>query len=249
MDHAQQHPAEHGAGNRADAAEYRRHKRLDAGHGAGSGRKRGIRRAQQHARNGRQRTADGKRQRDGCVYIDAHQLRRAPILGDSQHGVAHLCFIHKQRKARHNGGGSKDRCKRLARDDECAVKQAQRLQRDDRRKGFRRGAENEKRKILQKIAHADGRNQHGKAGRLPQGLIGHTLDRNTQQGAHQHRRANTRQRGHAHRGHYRERNIATHHNHVTVRKVQHTCDAVNHRVAQRNYGVNTAKADPVHKVR
>ena len=40
--------------------------------------------------------------------------------------------------------------------------------------------------VLQKIAHANGCNKHGKAGRLPKRLICHALDGNAQQRAHHH---------------------------------------------------------------
>ena len=43
-----------------------------------------------------ERRAQSKCKGDGGVHTDAHKLRRAHILGDGAHGLAHFCFLNEQ---------------------------------------------------------------------------------------------------------------------------------------------------------
>ena len=191
----------------------------------------------------------GKGERNGGVHIDAHKLCGSFVLGYGLHGVAHFRLVDKQRERHHDDCGCNNGDQCLARDDELPAEETERFDGHDRREGFRRRAPDEQRQVLQQIAHADGRNEHGEAGRLPQRLIGHAFDGNAQQRANHHRRADCRQRGQAQRRHHYKSNVAAHHDDVAMREIQHTGNAVHHRIAQGNDRINTAQADAVHKVR
>lgn len=93
--------ADHGAGDRADAAEHRRHERLQTRHGAG-GRDDGrvIREVQQRADSGKER-ADDKRHGDDLIDLDAHELAGLKILCDRAHGHADLGVVDEPLQQQH----------------------------------------------------------------------------------------------------------------------------------------------------
>ena len=174
LDDAQQHAANHRARNRADAAENSRGKRLDARHGAGRRHERRIERAEQHAGDGGERRADGERCGNGGVDVDAHQLGRRLILRAGTHGLAHLALVDERGEADHDDDAVRDRKKRHIGDGQLAAEQ---LHRPLNHRGIdTRGClPDEKRGVLEKIAHADGGDQDREAGRRAQGLIGKPL--------------------------------------------------------------------------
>ena len=80
LDQADQQSAEHGAGQRADAAEHRGGERLHAGHEAVGEADDAIVHQVERAGDGGERGGDHEGDRDGAVDIDAEQRRHLLIL-------------------------------------------------------------------------------------------------------------------------------------------------------------------------
>ena len=249
FDHAEQNAADERAGDRTDAAEHRGDKRLDAGHRAGRGRKGRVGRAQQRPGHRRQRRADRKGQRDGRVDVDAHQLRRAAVLADRQHRVAGRRVVDKQRQRRHDDQAGQDRDHRFDRDGQLAVKQVDRLQAAHHRGEALGVARPQKlRHLLQKIAHADGRDQHGQARGFAQRPVGDRFDHHAQHRAHGHREHDGQQRVPAKAAEGEKDQIAADHDDIAVGKVQHFGNAVYHRIPQGDQRIDAAQADAADQI-
>ena len=105
--------ADHRTRDRADAAENRRNKGLQAQHGAHCGR--GLRvcaEIQDRADSG-QRRADRKGEGDGLVQTDAHQLRCTHVLRNCTHGFSETSPLYKKRQCGHReqrDHDGQDRC-------------------------------------------------------------------------------------------------------------------------------------------
>lgn len=70
-----------------------------------------------------------------------------------------------------------------------------------------------------------------------------SVDRLHERGADDDSQHNTRPRGPAQIGGSAEAHIAAYHDDIAVREVQHFCNAVNHRVAECDDGVDAAQTD------
>ena len=101
-DQAQQDPAQHRAGNRADAAENGGGKGLNAGHRAGGWADVNIGGAKKDTGNRRQRGTDGKGDGNRFINTDSHQLRGFLIFRNRAHRLPHTGFIDKEGQRDHN---------------------------------------------------------------------------------------------------------------------------------------------------
>ena len=247
LDDAEQEPAEECAGDGADAAEHRRGKGLDAGHGAGGRHERRIERAEQHTGDGRERGADGEGRGDGRVDVDAHELRRRLILRAGTHGLAHLALVDERGEADHDDDAGRDREKRHIGNGQLAAEDLHSA-RDHGGIGARGGLPDEQRGVLEEIAHADGGDQDRKARRGAQGLVGKALDDDAEDGAHDNGHQHRDDAGKAQIEHRAEGNVAADHDDVAVGKVQHLGNAVDHRIAEGDDGVHAAEADAADEI-
>ena len=182
------------------------------------------------------------------VDVDAHQLRRALVFGHGAHRLAELGAPGERRQRNHDDDIGQHRDDRTAGDDELAVHQRERAEGNDGGIALRRGAPDQQRAVLEEVAHADGRNQHGERRRFPQRLIGQPLDDNAQRGAHRHRQHNGNQLRQTEVLHGAEGDIRADHDDVAVGEVQHFGNAVNHRIAERDDGVDASQTDSVNQV-
>ena len=99
--------------------------------------------------------------------------------------------------------------------------------------------------VLQEIAHADSRDQNGQRGSLTQGLIGQALNGNTKSSTYQHGQQHTQNRGQTKGRHSKETDVRTNHDDITMGKVQHFGNAVDHSITQGDDGVHAAQTDAV----
>ncbi len=136
--------------------------------------------------------------------------------------------------------GNRDNCNAL--NMELAAEETDPVPGDDARERLGVRAEDKKRQILKKIGHADGGNQNGKRrGCVPQRSVGDSLCRNAEQRAENNRRDHAQHRRTAPGRGDGENNVTTYHNKVAMRKIQHLGNAVNHGVAKRDDGIDTAQ--------
>lgn len=133
-------------------------------------------------------------------------------------------------------------------DGELAVQQFDRAGAHYGGEGLGIGGPEQQSAVLEEIAHADSGDEHGQGGRLAQRLIGQPFDDHAQDGAHYHgqqhagqsrdhgagQRALLKAAGQA--AHGEKTDICPHHNDVSVGKVQHFGNTVDHRIAQGNDG-------------
>ncbi|MPM45677.1 hypothetical protein SDC9_92367 [bioreactor metagenome] len=251
LDHTKQQPPKQSPRDGADAAEHGGGKRLDARHGAGGGHQRGICRAQQNSRDGRQARPDGKGHRDGEIHIDAHELRRALVLRHSPHGLAHFGSARKRGQRQHDHEARGHRDHRRIGDAELAAEQGhaaffRKAEEGGKNLGVR--APQQQRRILEEVAHADGGDQHSQRWRGAQGLVRQPLHHDAQHRAAHHRQQHGGQRVPTEIGGGAKAQIPAHHNHVTVGKIQHFGDTVDHSVAQSDDGINAAQADAADQI-
>ena len=106
--------------------------------------------------------------------------------------------------------------------------------------------EDQQRRILQKVADANGRDEHAQRRRLAQGLIGAELDDHAQHRAYRDADDHRHPRGQSHLRHRHNAAVCAHHDHVAVGEVQHFGDAVDHGVAQRDQRVDAPQAQPAY---
>ena len=114
--------------------------------------------------------------------------------------------------------------------------------------GARGGLPDEKRGVLEEIAHADGGDEHRKARRGAQGLVGKALDDDAEDGAHDNGHQHRDDAGKAQIEHRAERYVTADHDDVAVGKVQHLGNAVDHRIAEGDDGVHAAEADAADEI-
>ena len=125
---------------------------------------------------------------------------------------------------------------------ELTAEKADAVPGDDARKRLGVRAEDQKCQILKKIGHADRGNQNGKRrSRMPQRSVSDSFCRDTQQRAENNRRDHAQHRGTAPGRGDGENNVTTYHNKVAMREVQHLGNSVNHGVAKRDDGIDTAQ--------
>ena len=103
------------------------------------------------------------------------------------------------------------------------------------------------REVLQKIAHADGRDHDGHTRRGTQRLIRHALDGEAEQdGEHDHQRNGCVER---HRRGEVDHQKTRDHENIAVGEVDKAQDAVDHRVADGDKGVLSAHRDSRQEIR
>ncbi len=110
------------------------------------------------------------------------------------------------------------------------------------------GAPQQQRRILEEVAHPDGGDQYGQRGRGAQRLVRQPLHHDAQYRAAHDRQQHGGQRVPAEVGGGAKAQIPAHHNDVTVGKIQHFGDTVDHGVAQRDDGINAAQADAADQI-
>ena len=243
LDDAEQNAADERARNRADAAKYGSGECLDARQRAGGRHQGRVRGAQQHARDSGKTRADGKGDGNGRVDVDAHQLGRALVLGNRTHRRADLALAGEQHQSDHDDNAGCNGNERHLGDLHLTAEQAKRLAGNDRGKGLRVGGPDQQRRILQEVRNADGRDQHRQRRRHAQRLVGKSLNNNTERGADNNSQHNAHPRRPAEIGGSAEAHVAAYHDNIAVREVQHFCNAVNHRVAECDDGVDAAQTD------
>ena len=113
---------------------------------------------------------------------------------------------------------------------------------------LRVGGPDQQSSVLQKVADADGSDQHGQRGGGAQRLVGQPLNDDAQQGADDDCQQDRGQGVPAQIIVGAEGHIAAHHDDIAVGEVQHLGDAVNHCVAQCDDGVYAAQADAVDQI-
>jgi len=108
---------------------------------------------------------------------------------------------------------------------------------------------------LQEDRHADGRNQRNKPITATQGTVGNPFDA-VAVGAGNHNAGEKRgsqQKWHAVQTHHGQagdgdkRNIGTNHVHLAVGEVDHSNNAVNHRIADGDQGISAANVEAVNQ--
>ena len=241
--------AQHGAGDRADAAENGRDERLQARHGAEQRLDVDDLLRIEHSAHRRQTAADGEGDRDDLVVVDAHQLSRALILRDGAHGLAGARLFDEEVQADHQRDGDDGR-EHLEQLDRLAANLEQHDARDDIREFELAAAEDQLNGDLQRHGNADGRDQRGNTGRVAQRLIGDLVHHDAQHNAEHNACQNCqrdgdggvrlRQRGNHAGRHNPVDDIGADHHNVAMGKVDELDNAVNHRVAQCDQCINAA---------
>ena len=130
---------------------------------------------------------------------------------------------------------------------ELPVKQLDGPPADDGGEDLGVGGPQQKRRVLEEVAHADSRDEHSQGRGLSQGLVGQFFHDDAQQRADEHRQRHARNGRQTVAGDGVETNVGPHHDDVAVGKVQHLGDTVDHRIAQRDDGVDAAQADATDK--
>ena len=111
-------------------------------------------------------------------------------------------------------------------------------------------AESQQRHILQQIADADSGDQHSQIGAgVPQGLVGHPLNDDSQNRTHNHGDNNGNDGIYMKSRHSGKHYIGPDHNDIAVGKIQHLGDTVNHRISQGDNRVHTSETDSVNQIR
>ena len=180
---------------------------------------------------------------NGRVNVDAHQLGRALVLGYRAHRGADLALAGEQHQSDHDDNAGCNGNERHLGDLHLTAEQAKRLAGNDRGKGLRVGGPDQQRRILQEVRNADGRDQHRQRRRHTQRLVGKSLNNNTERGADNNSQHNAHPRRPAEIGGSAEAHVAAYHDNIAVREVQHLGNAVNHRVAECDDGVDAAQTD------
>ena len=133
---------------------------------------------------------------------------------------------------------------------------------DDRSEVYGVSAEQDLSRVLQKVAHADGGDQHRQASSLAQWPVGQSLDDHAQHCAyrhgnqHRHQRRSSSGKGRggipqqaaSGKGRNIKGYIGTHHDDVAMGEVEHFGNSVHHSIPQGNDGVDAPHADAVDQV-
>ena len=243
LDDAEQHAADERARDGADAAEYGCGEGLNAGQRAGRRHQGRVGGAEQHACDRREARADGEGDGNGRVDVNAHQLRRALVLGYRAHRGADLALAGEQHERDHDDDAGRDGHDGDAGDLELTAEQADRAAADDRAETLRVGGPDQQRRILEEVGNADGGDQNGERRGRTQRLVGQSFDRHAEHRADNDREHDTHPCRPAEIGRRAEAHIAAYHDDIAVGKVQHFRNAVNHRIAQCDDRVDAAQTD------
>ena len=156
-------------------------------------------------------------------------------------------MVDKQGKSDHNHNRDQNGDDRLARD--LHIAEHNREGRHHRGGRLCRRAENQKRYILQKVADADGRNQHGKGGCRTERLVGDFFNRHTEHRAYENPEKNRQPHGHPQRRADDKGHVPANHDDIAMCEVQHFRDTIYHGVTECNQGIDTAETHAVNQVR
>ena len=249
LQNPQNHSAEKGPGYGTDPSQHRGDKGLDSGHRPCRRCQAGIGGAKEDARHCGEGRTDRKGHRDRRIDIDAHERGCPLVLGDREHRLPRLRAVDKEEQSRRDDKSRQYRRYGLSRNRERASGKMQGLNRDKGLEALRIRAKDKEGEILQEVGDADRRDQNGEGIRPAKRLIGDPLRQNT--------RERTDDDGEKRRGRNRkaeavERDkcgIGSQHKDVAVRKIQHLRDAVHHRIAECDDGIDRSQADAVQQIR
>ncbi|KGQ02267.1 hypothetical protein BBAD15_g12524 [Beauveria bassiana D1-5] len=255
---AQQHAAQHGAGDAADAAQHRRREGLDAGQEADEGIELADGDGDQHAAHRRQDRAHHEREGDHAVGVDAQQVGHVHVLRAGARGAAHAGVLDEQRQADHQRHGHQDDHDARIRHRHIEVGSHVELHRAGHQRWHRHVARAlaQGDPVLQEDRHADGRDQRHQAGAAPHRAVRDPLDAETvdagdDDGHQQHGGDDERDRQAATGADGREgdqADIGADHVDFAVSEVDHTDDAVDHCVADGNQRVDRAQRQSVEEL-
>ena len=105
------------------------------------------------------------------------------------------------------------------------------------------GAKQDQRKVLQKVADADGGDEHAERRCLTQRLIRQKFDEDAEQRTDENADQHSDERRQTHLRHGDDAGIGADHDDIAVGKVQHLGDAVHHGVAQCDKRINAAQTE------
>ncbi len=193
---------------------------------------------------------DDESQRDDAVRVDPHQTRDLGVLRGRPHRGSEPRAIHQRREARHHR--KRDRQNGDLHAGDGGSGDGVGLHLDDLRKGERVAAPDHHRHVLQDDRYADRRNQGCKPRRAAQRPVRRPLHRVADQHAHrdratgggEHNRERRQTRGRQ-RADHRERHHCAEHHHFAVREVDELDDAVDHRIAERDHGIDRPQRQAV----
>ena len=229
----------------ADAAEDRRDERLNARHEPHQRVDGVVVDADEDACDRRERRADGERDGDDAVGVDAHELCRFGVVGRGAHRLADLRRAHDVGQDDHKDKGHAHDEELLPVDDEpfeCPRDVADRCGERARRRRDERHHD-----VLEQERHADRRDEHRDARRVAQRAVREPLDRDTEQGGHRHGDEDRGHDGDAERDGI-ESEVRADHVDVAVREVDELDDAVDHRIAERDERVDAAEGYSVNQL-
>ena len=235
--------ADHGTGDRTDAAQNGCNEGFQAQHGAHSRGRLRIGAAVQDCADTSQSGTDCEGEGDGAVDIDAHQTSGVHIFRDGAHGLAELGLLDEEGQDQHGQDGDDQR------DDGG---QAQRNLADVEGLGVVVGrndlctrAHDQLSGVLEEEGDANCCDKQRDTGCGAQRRVSDFLNYNAQQGTGNDGRADCGDRAKPQLVHNEPRHVRTYHDDVAVSKVQQQDDTVNHAVAQRDQRVDAAKGKTV----
>ena len=257
FDQPDQHAAQHGARNVADAAEHRRGEGSKAGGIADDEARIIVVEPEDKPGGAGQRRAEEEGDEHDPVDIDAHHARRFLVLGGRLHRLAHLGAAHEivEREHEQDRDGP-----------EQHLAQAQHRLADlpaQGRHGIRvvlgLGAHAEQDDVEQNIGDADGGDHRGRARDAAQRPQPVTLDQGAERARAQHRTDEHEQQNadegqavedlglpHKAQGlHHPQGDERAHHEDVEVGEVDQLDDAVDHGEPEREQRIHRAQAHPV----
>ena len=119
-----------------------------------------------------------------AVHVDAHELGRPLVLRAGPHGLAHLGLAGEPGEGQHDDDADQHGDQGHVGD--VHPFNGQGALGDDGGKHLGVGAPQQQGGVLQKVADADGGDEHRQGGRLAQGLVGQPFDDHAQDGTHHH---------------------------------------------------------------
>ena len=244
--------AQRRTGQIADAAENRRHKRLESGQNAHERINRRIADGIENPRRRRQRRTKGKGERDDHIGVDAHQGRRLRIERQRAHGCANFGFQGDEPQGQQQQQGHAEHNDLVAVDAQSA-KLGDGIYRNEVGEFFRGGTEEQLTAVFEEQRNPDGGDEHGQFGTAPQRPVGQPFNNNADGRANRHGNSHDDESGPDGRSGHNSRDFwrkiksgeRTQHKNVAVGKVDETENSIDHRVAKRNQGENRAEGQAV----
>ncbi|CAI8911256.1 hypothetical protein EMIT0196P_90181 [Pseudomonas chlororaphis] len=214
--------------------------------------------AQQHGRDRRQRGTDHEGQGDDVVGVDTQQVGHLDVFGTGTAGAAQAGTGDEQGQAEHGDEGHHEHHDLHVGNQHfmCATWPDGEVARDQVGDGFVLGVLRQQNRVLQEDRHADGRDQRDQTVAAAQGAVGDPFDAvavgtGNDDGRDEGRGHQERDTVESHHGQARdgdERHIGTDHVHLAVGEVDHSNDAVNHRIADGDQGIRAANGETVNQL-